>query len=91
VELLTSELVSNAVIHGGGAAVVVRAVLDGDFFVVAVSDTGDALPVMRSTGPEVPGGQGMRLVDRLAAAWGVDPSDDGGKTVWFRVSRSAGF
>jgi hypothetical protein len=29
----------------------------------------------------------MRLVDGLAESWGVDRSEDGGKTVWFRVSR----
>jgi anti-sigma regulatory factor (Ser/Thr protein kinase) len=91
VELLTSELVSNAVLHGVGPDVVVRAGFDGDHFVVEVSDASDTLPVMRSTGPEIPGGQGMRLVDRLADDWGVEASHGGGKTVWFRVSRSDGF
>jgi anti-sigma regulatory factor (Ser/Thr protein kinase) len=85
VELLTSELVSNAVVHGGGRVVVVRAGGDGEFFVVSVTDSGDAMPVLRSTGPEVPGGQGMRLVDRLAESWGVDRAPAGGKTVWFRL------
>jgi anti-sigma regulatory factor (Ser/Thr protein kinase) len=90
VELLTSELVANAVTHGSGPRVLLRAGVEGDFFVVSVDDGSDAMPVMRSTGPEVPGGQGMRLVDRLAESWGVDPASGGGKTVWFRVARAAG-
>lgn len=88
VELLTSELVANAVVHAAGPKVVVRAGVQGDHFVVAVADGSGAQPVLRTTGPEVPGGQGMRLVDRLADSWGVDPASDGGKSVWFRVLRS---
>jgi anti-sigma regulatory factor (Ser/Thr protein kinase) len=88
VELLTSELVANAVVHTAGPHVLVRAGMDGEFFVVEVTDGSDDLPVVRSTGPEVPGGQGMRLVDRLADSWGVDPGVDGGKTVWFRIPRT---
>ena len=86
VELLTSELVANAVVHAAGTRVVLRTEDDAGYFVVRVTDGSDAMPVMRSTGPEVPGGQGMRLVDRLAESWGVEPSPGGGKTVWFRLA-----
>lgn len=85
VELLAGELVANALIHGGGPEIVVGAGADTGCFAVAVEDTSDRLPVVRRTGPEVPGGQGMRLVDRLAASWGVERSPGGGKCVWFRV------
>ncbi len=85
IELLTSELVANALVHGPDQPVRIRAgVADGEFR-VAVSDAGDELPVTRSTGPEVPGGHGMRLVARLAERWGVEPHPVGGKTLWFTV------
>ena len=85
VELLTSELVANAVIHAGGPGIVLHAGTDAECFAVAVTDRSEAQPVLRGTGPEIPGGQGMRLVDRLAESWGVDAAPDGGKSVWFRV------
>lgn len=89
VELLTSELAANALAHGPTEPVSVRVGLDGDHFVVRVTDEGDELPVVRDTGPSVPGGQGMRLVERLADRWGVEVHPQGGKTVWFAVHRDA--
>jgi anti-sigma regulatory factor (Ser/Thr protein kinase) len=89
IELLTSELVANAVLHGSGRSIDLHVADHGDFFTVSVTDGSDAMPVLRSTGPDVPGGHGMRLVDRLSAGWGVDAVPDGGKTVWFRVARGA--
>ena len=85
VELLTSELVANAMRYGpaDGDVVVSAARLDGHF-TVAVRDESPEPPVVRNTPPEVPGGQGLRLVDRLATAWGVDAGTPG-KVVWFRV------
>ena len=85
VELLTSELVTNAVRHGSSEAITVRVESTRTTCTVAVTDAGDALPVVRSSGPHVPGGHGMRLVERLAARWGVRPERGGGKTVWFTV------
>ena len=88
VELLTSELVANAVTHGASTEVHVRVSLTEDAFTVAVTDGSDELPVRRATGPEVPGGHGIRLVERLSASSGVDTHADGGKTVWFSVPPS---
>ena len=90
IELLTSELVANAVMHAGSTEVLLAVRVDGDAFTLEVTDPSDVVPVLRTTGPEVPGGQGMRLVERLATAWGVHPRrGGGGKTVWFSVSTSA--
>lgn len=89
VELLTSELAANALAHGPTEPVRVRAGLVDGRFVVHVTDAGDDLPVVRTTGPEVPGGHGLRLVERLADEWGVVPHADGGKTVWFAVRTDA--
>jgi anti-sigma regulatory factor (Ser/Thr protein kinase) len=87
VELLTSELVANAIRHGSSPVITVRAIVRRAELVLAVTDGDDALPVVRTTGPEVPGGHGMRLVERLASRWGVRHEPGNGKTVWFAVPR----
>ncbi|WP_236656035.1 ATP-binding protein [Streptacidiphilus jiangxiensis] len=79
--LVVSELVSNAMIHGGGA---VELVLDVDpvRLTVGVSDLSPVRPVARE--PEVParpGGHGLLVVRRLCARWGTTPLADG-KFVW---------
>src|SRR5450756_784852 len=85
VELLTSELVSNAVLHGPRqGCVTVQAIRQNSQFTVAVTDQSPDPPVVRTTDVDVPGGQGMRLVDRLSSAWGVQ-LDATGKAVWFQV------
>ncbi|WP_199421768.1 ATP-binding protein [Actinotalea solisilvae] len=88
VELLTSELAANALAHGRAEPVLVRVGVIGDQYVVRVTDEGDTLPVVRDDGPRVPGGQGLRLVERLASDWGVDVHPRG-KTVWFAVALDA--
>lgn len=84
-ELLVSELMSNAVRHGGGA-IRLTASLHAGGLTVAVFDAGTEQPQMRSEDPErtVASGRGLRMVEQLAAEWGVDVGDDG-KTVWFRM------
>lgn len=86
VELLTSEAVANALRHGPQAPVRVRAEVADGHYTVRVTDKGERMPVMRTSGPEVPGGHGVRIIDRLAAAWGIEPHRHGGKTVWFSVA-----
>ena len=86
VELLASELVANALVHAGGREVVVRAGTDRQTFAVIVQDASDQMPVMRRTGPEVPGGHGMHLIQRLATQWGADRHHPHGKTVWARIA-----
>lgn len=85
-ELLVSELMSNAVRHGGGAIRLTASNLSGSL-TVQVFDAGSELPAMRSQDPErtVASGRGLRMVEQIAAAWGVDV-DESGKTVWFRIT-----
>ena len=92
--LLTSELVTNAVLHtrsgrdGGTVTVVVIDLPDG--LLVEVADDGSP-----DHGPEVSGdryaacGHGLFLVEQLAARWGYR-QDGAGTTVWFQVSRGDG-
>lgn len=85
-ELLTSELVANAVEHGGGHGVItVRTCHHEDHYGVAVSDRAPGAPVVRAMDPYDTGGRGIGLVDLLAAEWGVRTEREG-KAVWFRVA-----
>lgn len=85
VGLLASEVVTNAVRHGpAGGLVDVRAGVVADRFRVSVQDESPRRPVRTEPGPLDLSGRGVLLVDRLAAAWDVEPHG-AGKTVWFEV------
>ena len=83
-ELLTSELVANAVVHGGGTVTLAVARAPGDV-VVAVSDSSPQPPTVKAVELEATGGRGVALVDLLAQAWGWEPHPPG-KRVWFRLT-----
>ena len=85
-ELLTSELVTNAVLHGRGEPVLAVEV-DARRVRVAVHDDTPAVPVVRHPGPLAASGRGMQLIEGLAARWGVEP-DARGKDVWFEIELS---
>ncbi|WP_326522454.1 ATP-binding SpoIIE family protein phosphatase [Cellulomonas alba] len=81
-ELVVSELVANAVLHGYGH---VSLQLDetGDGLRIEVEDANPAPPVTTDGHPGRVGGFGMQIVERLAD-WGWRPSP-AGKVVWARV------
>jgi len=81
--LLTSEIVCNALAHGGGWCDLSVTVDRGRLHVEA-TDASPALPVLRLPGPREPSGRGLLLVDRPATSWGVTPLGSG-KTVWFEL------
>jgi anti-sigma regulatory factor (Ser/Thr protein kinase) len=88
-ELVTSELVANAVGHAAGTrTVTVGLRVEGRLLRVEVRD-GDATgPRQRSERAGRPGGHGMHIVDRVAHSWGWRPDPPGGKVVWasFRLA-----
>jgi anti-anti-sigma factor len=88
-ELLASEVISNARRHGppgGVVAVRVEPRAGADCIRVTVTDESPRPPRVRRPPPTQPGGRGMVLVDRCASAWGVDLHADGaGKAVWFEL------
>ena len=82
--LLASEIVTNAIVHAR-SDVVLRVVLLEDRVRIDVRDASRQAPVPRPPGPDG-SGTGLRVVEALAGAWGVDV-DGTGKTVWVEVPR----
>lgn len=84
VELLVTEVVTNAVVHArSGADVIVQ--LLPHAVRVEVGDDDDSFPVRRQPGGVEPGGRGFDLVERMSRAWGIDMLEVG-KRVWFEVA-----
>lgn len=83
--LLVSELVTNALIHGV-PPVELRAQRTPDGLRVEVRDNAPDQPVVRDTPLDVPGGQGLRLVEALASRWGWVAAGVG-KAVWFEIDQ----
>ena len=82
--LLTSELVTNAVLHATGPLRV--SVEGGDGHVrVTVQDGTIVVPRVLDPDPESTSGRGMQLVDVLAARWGAETTTTG-KSVWFELT-----
>lgn len=85
VEVLVSEIVTNAVRHGGAGpdeTIIVHVAMSADCLRVEVCDQGPGF-----TAPDAPqtradgGGNGLLLLSRLSSAWGV--AGDDGTCVWF--------
>jgi two-component sensor histidine kinase len=84
--LLTSELVTNAVLHARTAIELGITIAD-DSVVVTVHDLDLARPEQAPyAGRE--GGWGLGLVSALAEVSSMDTDPDGGKTAWFRLART---
>ncbi|MCA6092667.1 SpoIIE family protein phosphatase [Streptomyces sp. SCA3-4] len=83
IELAADELVTNALLHTDGAAVVTIRMLPGPErrVRVEVEDQSSALPRRREPGESQVSGRGLLLIDQLADVWGVEPRG-GGKSVW---------
>ncbi|MFD9124513.1 ATP-binding protein [Kitasatospora sp. NPDC059571] len=90
VRLCTSELVANAVEHGGGTCRV-RASWTGSHLRVDVIDTSSNAPETGCPTWDAIRGRGMLLVESLATTWGWEPRGDG-KTVYalFALDTSTG-
>jgi anti-sigma regulatory factor (Ser/Thr protein kinase) len=85
VELLTSELLANAVLHGPpDGAVGVRLQASETVLRVTVTDREMAAPVVLHPDPIEPSGRGMAIVEAMSNRWGVDLGS-GGKAVWFEL------
>ena len=83
-ELLVSEVVTNAVLHGA-PPITVRVECDGNRLLVSVTDRNPEPARVRDAGPEDVSGRGIRLVDIISDEWGVKPRSGAGKDVWFTI------
>jgi anti-sigma regulatory factor (Ser/Thr protein kinase) len=90
--LLTSELVTNSVLHAGvgpDSEIGVQVDVSADVIRVAVSDPGsEEAPHIVEPDPAEPGGMGLFMVERLSHRWGVERRGSQGTTVWFEIGRS---
>jgi anti-sigma regulatory factor (Ser/Thr protein kinase) len=81
--MLLSELATNAVLHAR-TEFHVEIIRAADRVRVSVTDLSPVIPRQRDYAADSTTGRGMRLVDSLAVAWGVERGTDR-KTVWFEV------
>lgn len=83
--LLTSELVTNAVVHARSQIRLLVELYDGAEVRIAVSDSSPVPPSLRPRSDSATTGRGLLLLSRLADRWDADVSSTG-KTVWFTLS-----
>lgn len=83
VELLVSELVTNALRYGRGP-IGLRLLRGAETVVCEVSDELEAAPRLRTVQHGEEGGRGLYLVDQLSLGWGTRTTAHG-KIVWFEV------
>jgi anti-sigma regulatory factor (Ser/Thr protein kinase) len=87
-ELLTSELITNALVHAGSPTQL--RLFCNRVLTVEVADRGSAAPRIRRAHTEDEGGRGIHLVNELAHRWGTRRTRDG-KVVWFELELPPGF
>ena len=85
VELLTSELVANAVVHAGTPCRLRLSYPCEDRVRVEVTDYAEGSPTVQPGAPTDPGGRGLQLVAAAAIDWGTARPAQDRKTVWFEA------
>lgn len=83
--LLTTEVVTNAVLHG--CPPITIAVESSERACrVTVSDGCPQHPRAARPSVDSQGGRGLMIIERLADGWGVEPRPGFGKAVWFEFA-----
>jgi two-component sensor histidine kinase len=88
--LLVSELVTNAILHGGADAANALKLglsVSGQTIRVTVQDPGGGFPLEPVSEPDREGGWGLVLLEQLADRWGIE--DDPDHMIWFEIDRPA--
>jgi hypothetical protein len=83
--LLASELVTNAIRHQAGAAVILAITFTFGELRVDVHDTSRSWPVLVDASVDAEAGRGLMLVATLSASWGVYRTPTG-KAVYFTLA-----
>ncbi|MFJ9522450.1 SpoIIE family protein phosphatase [Kitasatospora sp. NPDC101801] len=86
-ELLTSELITNALVHAGSP--VELRILRDHLLTIEVADVDSRPPRLRHAREADEGGRGMYLVNELAHRWGSRATDEG-KVVWYELEPPPG-
>ena len=81
--LLTSELITNALLHAR-TSMKLRLRRRPGLVRIEVVDDGAGQPVRRHYDEDASTGRGLALVEALSDEWGVEPAN-GGKAVWFTL------
>lgn len=85
-QLLVSELVTNAVVHGR-EPVGLRISRDGRMLRVEVSNGADTARLIPPQDSDADAGRGLFLLSALATTWGTTPANrHGPKTTWFELT-----
>jgi anti-sigma regulatory factor (Ser/Thr protein kinase) len=82
--LLTSEVVTNAMLHAKGP-VTIEVEQRGGGYRIAVTDTGRAPPTEKGYRTDDATGRGLQLLNCLATSWGWEWAGPG-KVVWFELA-----
>jgi len=82
VSVVVSELVTNAVVHGGGC-IELAVEAHGRQVTVSVADGSSVVPRPRRA--DHTGGRGLRMIESLSTRWGIQ-DHEGGKRVWVELT-----
>jgi anti-sigma regulatory factor (Ser/Thr protein kinase) len=86
--LVISEVITNAVRHGGEGDLLIAVTPKQAFLCVQVTDTGDGFaPRPRAYAPDEDGGFGLFLIEQLTRRWGLT-REDSNTRVWFEFDFS---
>lgn len=87
VELALTELIANVVRHAPDRRCTLLLLKQGAGARAEVTDAyGQLPPVPQTLQPDSESGRGLLLLNALVDTWGVTPTPDGGKTVWFECA-----
>jgi signal transduction histidine kinase len=84
-ELLASELVTNAVRHGRPGTITVKIMRIPAHIRIEVTNPGRTFAPPRERNPEADGGFGLALIRRFSSRWGIEPAA-GAVTVWIEYA-----
>lgn len=86
-QLVVSELATNALLHGRTGFLVVLLAFDGSVR-LEVHDGSRSIPVEVAARTLDVGGRGIAIVSSLSRDWGVTTQQSGGKVVWAEFDRA---
>lgn len=85
-EVVMSELLTNAILHAGSAAHVQCSMDSAGAVAIAVTDAAPGPLAPQQVGEHATHGRGLAIVDAFSEQWGTIDRSDHGKTVWARLA-----